>query len=44
MGDGQGETISISSELSLPEVLPYTSLKQKQLTISLYLLTLSNDR
>lgn len=44
MGDGQGETISISSELSLTEVMPYTSLKQKQLTISIYLLTLSNDR
>ncbi len=44
MGDGQGETISISSELSLPEVMPYTSLKQKQLTISIYLLVLSNDR
>lgn len=44
MGDGQGETISISLELSLAEVMPYTSLKQKQLTISIYLLVLSNDR
>jgi len=29
MGDGQGETISISAELSLTEAMPYTSLKQK---------------
>ena len=31
--DGQGEIISISSELSRPEVMPYTAFRQRRFVI-----------